>query len=83
MIEVFTTNIPNQHLAKSVMESLEKTFPQTRITFDAAEGFIMSYPCNHSILRVEGESISTETICSMVNKLGFVFDILEDKVCKD
>lgn len=80
MIEVFTTNIQSEIQAISVLEILEKNFPEQKINFDLNET-ALSYPCGHTILRIEGKVINTEKVLSIVNKSGFKCDILEDKVC--
>ena len=80
MIEVFTTNIQSEIQAIRVLEILEKNFPEQKINFDLNE-VALSYPCGHTILRIEGKVINTEKVLSIVNKSGFKCDILEDKVC--
>jgi len=80
MIEVFTTNIPNKGLAISVLKALENDFPELKINFDI-ERTIINYPCDHSILRAEGDIIETERFMKAVNTLGFACDVLEDKIC--
>ncbi|WP_308992494.1 hypothetical protein QLS71_000125 [Mariniflexile litorale] len=81
MIEVFTTNIPNQNKGISVLKKLKKNFPKLNISFDI-ERTIINYPCDHSILRAEGNTILVENFIKEVNTLGFECDILEDKVCR-
>jgi len=80
MIEVFTTNIPNTDQAISVLKALENDFLELKINFDI-ERTIINYPCDHSILRVEGNIIETEPFMKAVNSLGFACDVLEDKIC--
>lgn len=80
MIEVFTTNIPNTDQAISVLKTLENDFPKLKISFDI-ERTIINYPCDHSILRVEGYIIETERFIKAVNTLGFACDVLENKIC--
>jgi hypothetical protein len=80
MIEVFTTNIPNQTLAKQMIKELKTSFPDLKIDFDI-EAPIVNYPCDHSILRVEGAIINVRNIISHISKKGYKCHILEDKIC--
>ena len=80
MIEVFTTNIQSKIQAENILKTLEKSFPELKINFDLSETKF-PYPCGHSILRVEGNTINSESIISIINQSGFKCDILEDKVC--
>lgn len=80
MIEVFTTNIPNQVLAKQMIKELKTYFLDLQIHFDI-EAPIVNYPCDHSILRVEGATINVQHIIFRINKNGYECHILEDKTC--
>lgn len=80
MIEVFTTNIQNEIQANHVSYMLENVFPELKINFDLNETNL-PYPCGHTILRIVGNIINTEKVLSVVHKLGFRCDILEDKIC--
>ena len=80
MVEVFTTNIPSVSKAVDIITSLKDSFSDLKISFDK-DREIIHYPCDHSILRVEGESIAVEVFKSVVHKLGYKCDILEDKLC--
>ncbi len=80
MIEVFTTNIPNQIQGNKVVKSLKLYFSELQIDFDI-EAPIVNYPRDHSILRVEGNTIDAEHIISIINKKGYKCHILEDKIC--
>ncbi|MCX2678372.1 hypothetical protein OOZ15_00315 [Galbibacter sp. EGI 63066] len=75
MIEVFMTNIPNKNQAVDIITTLENNFPTLKISFDI-ERTIINYPYDHSILRVEGNTIEVEDFMSAINKLGFECDIL-------
>tara|TARA_R110002049_G_scaffold3514_2_gene26322 strand:+ start:2437 stop:2697 length:261 start_codon:yes stop_codon:yes gene_type:complete len=81
MVEVFMTNIPDQDQAKACIAILENSFSGLKISFDI-ELTIINYPCDHSILRVEGNTIPVENFATEVNTLGFECDILEDKICR-
>jgi len=80
MIEVFTTNIQTKTQAKYILKTLKKSFPKLKINFDINESQL-SYPCEHSILRVEDSRINSENIMSIIKHSGFLCDILEDKIC--
>jgi len=79
-IEVFSTNVQSEIQAQLILETLEKSFPELKINFDLNETKL-PYPCRHSILRVEGTTINSESLVSIINQSGFKCDILEDKVC--
>ncbi len=81
MVEDFTTNIPNKHQADEIISVLENKFLGLKISFDK-ERTIINYPCDHSILRVEGNTVLAETFTKEVNTLGFECDILEDRLCR-
>lgn len=80
MVVIFTTNIPNKYEAGNIMHTIKRNYPDLDLSFDI-ENAVSNYPCDHSILRVEGEQISSGKIITMVNKAGFSCDVLEDKVC--
>ena len=80
MIEVFTTDVQNKFQAKQLLNMLNNNFSHLKINFDI-ERTQLPYPCGHSILRVEGRLINSEKIISLINKSGFMCDILEDKIC--
>ena len=80
MIEVFTTNIPNQMSGNQIIKSLKMSFSALQIDFDI-DTPIANYPCDHSILRVEGARIDAQGIISHLNKKGYLCHILEDKIC--
>lgn len=81
MIEVFTTNIRNKVHAERILKILENNFSELRINFDLDDSE-SPRPCSQTILRVEGVTVHSEDIISMVNKSGFTCNILEDKICK-
>lgn len=80
MVTIFTTNIPNQYEASDIMSVIRHHNPGGQLSFDI-ENAVSNYPCDHSILRVEGEKVNPQNIMTMVNQAGFECDILEDKVC--
>ncbi len=79
MIEVFTTDIPNQRLGKKMIKKLKETNAALEIDFDI-EGSVLTYPFDHSILRIEGPMVNALQIISIVNKNGYKCDILEDTI---
>jgi hypothetical protein len=79
MIKVFNTNIPNKNLGKRIIKSLKTSFSELQIVFDK-EAPIVNYPCDHSILRIEGATIDVKDIISLVNKNGYKCHILEYKI---
>ncbi|PKD21663.1 hypothetical protein APR41_01370 [Salegentibacter salinarum] len=80
MIEVFTTDIPTQTVGDQIMKNIKAIFPELETDFDL-EVPIINYPCDHSIIRVEGSIIDSEKLISLVNNHGFQCHILEDKIC--
>lgn len=79
-VEVFTTNIQSKIQTERILKMLESSFPKLKINFDLSETE-QPYPCGHTILRVEGNTINSEKIIEIVNQSGFICDILENKVC--
>lgn len=79
MIEVFTTDIPNQRMGKKMIKKLKESHRAIEIDFDI-ESFILNYPEDHSILRVEGSNVDVLHIISIVNENGYKCDILEDTI---
>jgi len=80
-VEVFTTNIQSKIQADSVLNLLENRFQTLKINFDLNE-VEQPYPCGHTVVRVEGNTINAENIIAIINQSGFRCDILEDKVCR-
>jgi hypothetical protein len=81
MVEVFSTNVQTKMQAEGILKVLESSFPESKINFDL-DDLESTSPCCHSILRVEGAAIYSEIVISIVNKAGYMCDILEDKICK-
>ncbi len=80
MIEIFITNIQTEIQAKEVLDFLKANNPDLKISYDLNETE-KSFPCGHTILRVEGDKIETKNILTALNSLGYKCEILEDKVC--
>lgn len=80
MVIIFTTNTPNQYEASDIMSVIRHHNSNLKLGFDI-ENTVSNYPCDHNILRVEGENVSPQHIMEMVSRVGFECDILKDKVC--
>lgn len=80
MIEIFTTNIQDKAQAKAIQRILKNSFMELKINFDL-ENSNNTYPCGHSIMRVEVRIIIPESIITIINNQGFKCEILEDKIC--
>ena len=78
MIEVFITDIQTKNQAEAVLIDIQNT--DLKINFDLNETDF-SFPCGHTILRVEGTKVNSENILKQIGKLGFKCDVLEDKIC--
>lgn len=68
MVEVFKTNVEEPAESSLVISRLLVHFPQSRINFDLSD-------CDR-ILRVEGETICTDTITNLVNSIGYHCELL-------
>ncbi|MFV8348034.1 hypothetical protein [Flavobacterium sp. ZB4P13] len=80
MVEVFITDIQNQIQADNILKNIQKNNTDLKINFDLQETDL-PFPCGHTILRIEGDDINSESILTTVKKLGFNCEILEDKIC--
>lgn len=80
MTEIFITNIQTKIQAKEVLDIFKANKPDLKISYDLNETE-NSYPCGHTILRVEGDKVETRDILAALNSLGYKCEILEDKVC--
>lgn len=80
MTEVFITNVKSEIRSTEILQFLEGEYPKLKINFDL-EDFNKPYPCEHSILRVEGKLIDTNSILQQLKNKGIECEILEDKVC--
>lgn len=75
------TNIPNKNQAIDIIAILDNYFSGLEVSFDI-ERKIINYPCDHSILRVEGDNIVVKDFIMVVNNSGFECDVLEDEICR-
>ena len=80
MTEIFITNIQNTVEANNILHLLKTENPELNVNFDFAENE-KKYPCGHTILRVEGEQITSKNILRTMHNAGFKCDILEDNIC--
>lgn len=69
MIEVFKTNVQHKWQAAQLLEVLYEYFPGCKINFDMDD-------CD-KVLRMEGINIIPESVKIIVNKKGFMCDVLE------
>jgi hypothetical protein len=81
MIEVFITDIQNVTQSERILSIIQNENVELKINFDLNETNF-SFPCGHTILRVEGDKINSEKILVSVRNQGFKCEILEDKICK-
>ena len=79
-IEVFITDFNSRLHAKKILQELESSFPELKINLDLNKSEV-SYPCGHSVLRVEGTGILRNRISAKMTSLGFQCDVLIDRVC--
>lgn len=80
MTEIFITDIKNKFQVNDILNFFKSENPELKISYDLNEPE-KSYPCGHTILRVEGDKINSENILISVKSLGHNCEILEDKVC--
>lgn len=80
MIEVFITDIQNLKQAERVLKAIQTENALFKINFDLNETEL-SFPCGHTILRIEGHTINAAKIIETVKNQGFKCGILEDKIC--
>ena len=80
MVEVFITDIQNSIQADIILNEIQKDYTDLKMDFDFNETDL-SFPCGHTILRVEGQKINSERIIVSVRNQGFNCSILEDKIC--
>ncbi len=80
MTEIFITDIKNKVQANNILNSIKTENPELKVNFDLNETE-KTYPCGHTIFRVEGDKINFESIFTRVQNLGHSCEILQDKVC--
>lgn len=80
MVEVFITDIQNNIQADIILNSIQKDNTGLKMNFDLNETDL-SFPCGHTILRIEGSKINIDKILKTVRNQGFKCELLEDKIC--
>lgn len=80
MVEVFITDIENKNQAGKTIRLIQSENEDLEIAYDLNETDF-SFPCGHTVLRVEGKKIDSEKIMTIVKAAGFNCDLLEDKIC--
>jgi len=70
MVEVFKTNIEEDHIAEQMVDRLHQQFPELEVNFDLQD-------CDH-ILRVEGSGNFFNQVAAAINAQGFLCEVLED-----
>jgi hypothetical protein len=81
MVEVFITDIQNAIQAERVIATIQQENFLLKIDFDLNETEL-SFPCGHTILRIEGHSINSDKIIAIVKNQGYNCEVLEDKICR-
>ena len=81
MVEVFMTNVKSEILSTEILQFLENGYPKLKFNFDL-EDFNRPYPCGHSILRIEGKTIDTNSITQQLKSKGIECELLADKICR-
>ena len=69
MVEVFKTNVSSEGHAQSLIGLLQRAFPHHKINFDLED-------CDR-ILRMEGHSISPESIITLLQENNCDGEVLE------
>lgn len=67
MIEVFITDIQNLVQADRISSIIRNENNNLKINFDLNETEL-SFPCGHTILRVEGKKINSDKILATIKK---------------
>lgn len=80
MIEVFITNIQPGFQAEKLVGLITDGFPGLKAEIDL-ERSDLSFPCGHSVLRIEGDFFQPESIKAKMEAAGFQCQVLEDKIC--
>lgn len=80
MIEVFITDIKNGIQMERISRTIQRETPELKINFDLNE-MDFSFPCGHTVLRLEGNDINSGKIMEKIRNQGFICEILEDKIC--
>ena len=79
MVEVFITDIKKQTQVKNIVKDLELAFSELKINFDIDETDL-PFPEGHTVLRVEGKNIDTNSIIVLVEQSKFRCEIMKDTI---
>lgn len=83
MVEVFITDIEDAQQSGRTTNLLERCFATLQFSLDLENSQVgTDFPCRHTVLRVEGNTIDTGPIMATVNRLGFRCEVLADKICR-
>ena len=83
MVEVFITDIEDNKQSERTTNLLKSCFATLQFSLDlegSRAGTV--FPCRHTVLRVEGNTIDTGRIMATVSRLGFMCEVLVDKICR-
>lgn len=80
MVEVLITNERTETFSNKILKILVDKFPSLKFNFDL-EDFNETYPCGHSVLRVEGNLIKINSIIKIVKSYNIECQLLEDRIC--
>lgn len=71
-IEVFKTNVTHPHEAFIIEILIREVYPSYRVNFDLED-------CDN-IMRIKSfdRPVEIESVCNLLNRLGFEIDVLED-----
>jgi len=81
MTEVFITDIPYKTQAYKVSSRMLEENTDLKVNFDFNKTEV-AFPCEHTILRMEGDVVNSDEIIAIVKESGFKCEVLEDKICK-
>ncbi len=80
MVEVFITDIQSTIQTERILNTIQIENNVLKINFDFGETNL-SFPCGHTILRIEGDKFNSDKIRETVRNQGFNCQLLEDKIC--
>lgn len=81
MTEIFITDIQTKAQADYILSHLKAENTDLKANYDLNETGL-AFPCGHTILRVEGETINPEKGMNLMVNLKVKVEILEDKICE-
>lgn len=81
MTEIFITDIQTKAQADYILSHLKAENTELKANYDLNETGL-AFPCGHTIFRLEGETINSEKMMSLMANLKVKVKPLEDKICK-